>query len=816
MAMEHEKNQIDKNKEDLFFLKKDATTRLEWTKLTSYLSQYAVFPHTQKSLAELKPWFEKNQRDFFHQTTQESLTLSENGLGVSLESFDLDSFQKSLPQGVLLSAQSLYQILVVLKMSASVFAFFKSDQVKRFALDTLKDLSLDLKPQKILLEKLQRSVDENGEVLSSASAGLKSARSRLEHSKKRIIEHLERLLNQSHIKDALQDPIWVLRDGRYVLPVRADRKSNVDGISRGISQSGSTLFIEPNAVANEYVMLEQAQTDVEIEIHQVLKDLSQECHLVCDDILHSADTLTHFDNIFARAKFARALSASKCDFVPVDSRSGLKFSFLKASHPLFILENKKCVPNDLILDEKNVWMISGPNAGGKTVAMKTVGIFILMARAGLFLPCEHPKALDFEQVFVELGDRQSREDDLSSFSGHLLQMRKIFEFSHEKTLILLDEAFIGTDPAIGMALARATLESLADKKATVMITTHFSNLKHLSDTDPRFLNGSMEFEPKKLLPTYRLLNGIPGQSYALELAMRMRLDAQLIEKARGYWGSESQRMENILKDLQEKRIDLEQNLKQQKAILNQLNQDHKKLESEQHHLMDLSENLVEGYRNKLQKRLNAFENRLEIRSRQFEREKEFVLKNLKQAIISESSQTEEIENQPKSKETEKTSQSKETNAKPNQKKKTVSGKVTVSRFEDLEKFKFEQKDQDEENDFYDKMKRVRTPSRMSQRDLMDEAQMSLDLMHRAFDKIEKKFSQEVDVVLQKGNIKPQKEKVLEKPVHPPSFWKKGMKVKCNRFSGAGTVLNAADSKGNVECQFGLIKVKVNHLDLTLI
>jgi DNA mismatch repair protein MutS2 len=808
--MEHENNAFDKG--DLFFLKQDTILRLEWNKLAEYLSNYALFPHTKKSLAQIKPWFTKNQRDFFNQATQESLELYQNGLGVELESFELESFEKALPQGALLSALALYQILIVLKLTTSVLAFLKNDRTKRFSCETLQNLGLELKPQKSLLEKIQKSIDEKGEVLSSASPELKSARSRLEHSKRKIIEHLEKLLNQTHVKDSLQDPIWVLRDGRYVLPVRTDRKSNIDGISRGVSQSGSTLFIEPNAIANEYVLMERAQSDVEVEVHKVIKELSNDCHLVCDDIMANTNTLGHFDEIFARAKFARALNASRCELNSSQIKSDLKFSFLKAKHPLFLLENKPCVANDLILDHHNVWVISGPNAGGKTVAMKTVGLFVLMAKAGLFLPCEKPHALDFDRVFVELGDRQSREDDLSSFSGHLLQMKKIYEHANERTLVLLDEAFIGTDPAIGMAMARAMLESLADKNSAVMITTHFSNLKNLSDGDPRFLNASMEFEPKKLAPTYKLLNGIPGQSYALELASRMKLNPSLIEKARGYWGSEAQRMENILKDLQEKRIDLDQILKNQTSVLNQLTQDLEKLESEKKHLVDLSENLVDGYRNKLQKRLNAFENRLEIRSRQFEKEKEFMLRNLRQDLLS--SVPEEQENSKVE-----TAKEKGNETKPTTRKKPVTGKVTVSSFEGLEKFKFEaQSAEQEEQEFNHKVKRARRPESLSQRDLIDEAQESLDLMRRSFDGIEKKFTHEVDTVVQKVSKKEhqQKQKDMKKPIPPPSFWKKGMRVKCSRFAGVGTVLNAADTKGNVECQFGLIKVKVASGELMIL
>lgn len=815
MIMEHENQTIDKN--ELSLLHQDAAMRLEWHKLTEHLSQCARLTHSQKALAQLNPWLSRAERDFFLESTKETLLLYEHGLGLDLLPFDWEMINLPLRQGALLPPLGLYHILTILHSTNETLQFFKQERLKQWDLPNLRHLVSQLKPQKILLEQLRRSVNEQGEILSSASQELKSARSRLETSKRRIMDHLERLLNHSHIKEALQDSMWVVRDGRYVLPVRTDRKSNVDGISRGISQSGSTIFIEPTAIANEYQLMEQAQSDVEIEIHKIIRELSSSCYKSCQDIQECAHVLTSFDLIFARSRFAQKLEASCCQFVPFSAQQqGFQFSFLKAKHPLFVLENKMCVPNDLILDQHRVWVISGPNAGGKTVAMKTIGLYVMMAQAGLFLPCQTPRCLDFQNVFVELGDRQSREDDLSSFSGHLLQMKKILQHTGPGTLILLDEAFIGTDPAIGMALARATLESLADKQATVIITTHFSNLKHLSDHDSRFFNASMEFEPTKLIPTYKLLNGIPGQSYALELAVRMHLDPDLISKARGYWGSEAQRMENLLKELQEKRIELEDTLQQQKKQEQQLAKELDQLELERKKLEENVESLVENYVNQLQKKFNAFENRLEINKRQFEKEKEFLLRNLRQQTAQAAQQ------QLQAPEDHLVHSDNHADKKSKQKidvspvKQEKKEKVVLSGFDALDQFKFDAQHTD--SDHEPQSKRMRKPSQSTKRDLLEEAQESLDFMKRSFKDIEKKFQQEADQLLNNETSQARKEKKLNPSVKtvPLSFWKKGVRVKCNRFAGTGVVLNPADNKGYVECQFGIVKIKVLAAELTAV
>ncbi|KAB8032183.1 endonuclease MutS2 [Fluviispira multicolorata] len=822
--MEHESN-IDNS--SMNFLRKDALERLEWNKLTKYLSEYSISPHTKTQLLQLDPWLDASERDFFFVTTAEMLDLTTQGNNLTLEAFDLEMFEKPLKRGALLSPHALFQVLIVVRLCHILQAFFKFERSRAQRFPKLYELILELKPQVNLCAKLQKSVDIEGHILSSASTELHSARSRLENAKRRIVEHLEDILRKQEVKNAVQDSVWMLRDGRYVLPVRADRKGDIDGIPRGVSQSGSTIFLEPHALAQQHTQLEKAQSDVEIEEQRIIKELSKDCYLVCEDIINSSDILTKLDNISARTRFAGAIVGTKPKFLNANEKTK-RFSLIEAKHPLFLLEKKKCVANDLELKPQKenhispkIWVLSGPNAGGKTVAMKTVGMTVLMAKAGLFVACEKAEILDYENIFVELGDRQNREEDLSTFSGHLSQIKKVTEAANEFSLILLDEGFVGTDPAIGVAMARATLELFAEKNATVIITTHFSNLKTLADGDPRFYNGSMEFEPHKLLPTYKVLSGIPGQSYAIELAERMGLSKDIISKARQYYGNESQRMENILRDLQLKRIQIKEELSQQAELSKNLESELKALKHEREKLSELRNDLVDGYRAKLQKRLNAYENRLDIRERQFEKQKESFLKDLRNEHSENINTIENIGSQSddSSAVNKYTIPTKEIQSRDSSKPQKLSG------FDALAGLKLPKKKKNEEEKQFtsldERAQKFRAPRHMSTRSLLDEAKESLELLNDSFDDIESNLEDDIHSLEDLENSTKNKAKkaketaqTIQAQGRTADHWQVGMKVKSSKFKDNGTVLRSADGKGNVECQFGIMKVKIHFHELS--
>lgn len=771
-------------------LRSDALERLEWYKVTEYLSRYAVLPYTQEQLRLQTPWISAQERMFYTQATEEMLSLFNSGKSLTLGLFDIALFEKPLRQHDILPALGLLQIGLLLNNTRQVLLFFKESPHTHSRLNELAQ-GLEAKPE--LLQTLKKSIGDQGEILSTASPELADARRKLERAQKNVQEKLEQLLSQSHIKETLQDPIWMQRDGRYVLPVRTDRKGSVAGISRGVSQTGATIFIEPLSLAAEQNSYAEAQMDVEIEEHRILRNLSDACFLVCDSLFQSIETLSRFDALVARAKFANALNGKICA-ITNKLEGHDRFSFRNAKHPLFLYEKKTCVENDLELQNPSIWILSGPNAGGKTVTMKTVGIFILMAKAGLALSCDDPHMFDYENVFVELGDRQNREENLSTFSGHLTQIKNMLECASEKTLILLDEGFVGTDPVIGVALARAVLEYFAQKNTTVIITTHFSSLKTLSSQDARFLNGSMEFEAKQLAPTYKLLNGIPGQSYAIELAERMGIPLQIIQKSREYYGDDSQRMESILRDLQNKRSELEAQLHTQQELNTSLEHTLEQQEHEHEKVRDLRENLVESYKDKLQKKLNSFTNRLEILERQFEKEKKHLLLELREESERAAEKSIAIEKENKA------SAPAPTESKPSEKPTTPHKKESLSGLEALAKINLESA-----KPTATKPRDFKPPRQTTSRSLLDEARLSLDETNEDFDFFALTLQDETEGIFVKKETKPKKPpvvketltlaKVTQKKPAPQAYdWKKGLNQFKKQNTHYGKQKNKMDSQ----------------------
>jgi DNA mismatch repair protein MutS2 len=823
----------------------DALERLEWQRLLSHLADLALFEKVKQQLSELKPELPFEERAYHFQMVRECRHLLNQTLPLALEPLDETLFSDALRLGAQLSALALWEVRTLALLLDRVSQFYR-DQKKSHQGEKiyprLMELVEPVLPQPKLLARLNQSVDAQGNILSTASPDLRAARSKLEVTRKKIVESLENLLRRNSVRDALQDAVWMQRDGRYVLPVRTDRKADVPGTPRGVSGSGSTVFVEPAELGSLQTQLELAETEVQVEEARVLRELSELCHALKDDLFSGLRALELFDHFRAKSLFAQKLDAIEPKF-HADKSSHPAFQFLQARHPLFLLDDKLCVPNDLVLDS-SIWVLSGPNAGGKTVAMKTAGILTLMALAGLCVPAAEARLFEFSEVFAEMGDRQNLADDLSTFSGHLVQMKNILDHASPRTLVLLDEGFVGTDPTIGVAMARATLEMLADKGATCIITTHFSGLKSLAESDVRFHNGSMEFEPRRLKPTYHLRNGIPGQSYALELATRLDFPASLLDAARSYAGEEMMRVEKLVAELSRQKEELEKQIEEHTHLSAQLKQQIDATEKEHKETQFLKETLVESYRNKLQKRLNAFENRLEIRERQFEKNKQNLLREIELS---------RFDSKPPDPSTPRTVQSslagsvdsaqnsakKAPPAAPSKAIPQADGArspkgLTLSGFDALQGLKLGRNAAPLGSAFDDldaKAARARTPAKLNARDLLDEARESLASLGRGFDAIEEDFDNDIDALEELTRTQALKGKTTEKAKQtladmekhqrdkasaarpPASHWKPGLRVKTQRFKEAGAVVKVADGKGLVECQFGLLKVKIPHEEL---
>jgi DNA mismatch repair protein MutS2 len=380
-----------------------------------------------------------------------------------------------------------------------------------------------------------------------ASPSLGGLRRRARAVRDELERKISSLLDASHVSPHLQDRFFTQREDRYVLPVRTDARQRVRGIVHGTSSSGQTFFVEPEEIVDLNNRLKWAELEVAEEERRILAELSQQVTEALPHIAANLEILAALDLIDASARLSSDLRAS----VPEISEGGGELDLRRARHPLMVLAGHRCVPNDIVVARGAALVISGPNAGGKTVALKTAGLAALMARAGLHVPAQEGSRVPlFDDVLSDVGDDQSLERNLSTFSAHVMALCRFFAAARPGVLVLLDEVAVGTEPEQGAALAQAVLEALVARGATVIVTTHYDRLKALPTRDRRFVNASVGFDVDKLAPTYELHLGIPGASGALVVARRLGLDGATCDRARALLSEEQQGLEQLLIDLE--------------------------------------------------------------------------------------------------------------------------------------------------------------------------------------------------------------------------------------------------------------------------
>lgn len=398
------------------------------------------------------------------------------------------------------------------------------------------------------LEKsIRRCIGEDGVVLDRASDTLQRLRTQIRTWQGRSRERLDQIVRAAASRNVLQEAIVTLRNERYVIPVKVEHKTAVPGIVHDTSSSGATLFVEPMAVVELNNKIKEAQVEEEREVQRILRELSRRVGAQGKALADGVDVLARLDLIFAKARLARRMDGVR----PQMNEDG--WLHIKGSrHPLL---TGNVVPIDVWLGKDNhVLVITGPNTGGKTVTLKTIGLFALMAQSGLFVPAREAQLAVFRGVFADIGDEQSIEQSLSTFSSHMANIVDILAAADGQSLVLLDELGAGTDPAEGAALAMAILQHLADNGVRTVATTHYSELKSFVHGRLGMQNASVEFDPKTLAPTYRLIMGTPGRSNAIEIATRLGLPQSIIDNARGTFAkADDVRVEDLLRDLEETR-----------------------------------------------------------------------------------------------------------------------------------------------------------------------------------------------------------------------------------------------------------------------
>ncbi len=407
-----------------------------------------------------------------------------------------------------------------------------------------------LTPNRYLEDRISGSILGDDEIADSASAELASIRRLIRATQAKVREILQKIISSNQSK-YLQESIITIRSNRYVVPVKSEHKNDIPGLVHDVSSTGSTFFIEPMGVVKANNELRELQTREQKEIDRILAELSAEAAAHKEDILQNYDLLVLLDCIFARAKLSVRMDASQ----PRLSHRGMQLS--KARHPL--LDKKKVVANDLELGERfDTLVITGPNTGGKTVTLKTIGLLTLMAQCGLHIPAGADSAVRvFRRVLADIGDEQSIAQSLSTFSSHMTTIVGILEQADDDTLVLMDELGAGTDPVEGAALAAAIIEQARRQGAKVAATTHYAELKHYAMTTPGVENASCEFDVETLAPTYRLIVGIPGKSNAFAISRRLGLSEEVVQRAAERLDAESVRFEDVLTQLDQQRQEME-------------------------------------------------------------------------------------------------------------------------------------------------------------------------------------------------------------------------------------------------------------------
>lgn len=461
---------------------------------------------------------------------------------------DVRSALARADMGGMLNTRELLDIAGVLQTARSVRAYGCSDDSEKTAIQFLFSA---LHANKFLEERITTSIIGEEELADAASAELADIRRKMRAAGARVRDSLQKILSSSSYAKALQEPIITMRDNRYVVPVKAEYKGVIPGLVHDISSSGATLFIEPMAAVKANNELRELLAREKQEIERVLMELSAECAAHRDDITSDFAILVRLDVIFAKAKLSYTLNCSE----PVLSEN--RVDLKKARHPL--LDQSKAVPINMQLgDSFDTLIITGPNTGGKTVSLKTLGLLSVMTQCGLHIPAADGSCLPvFEQVLADIGDEQSIEQSLSTFSSHMTTIVKVLQECGPGSLLLFDELGAGTDPVEGAALAIAIIQTARKNGAMIAATTHYAELKVFATSTPGVQNASCEFDVESLRPTYRLLIGIPGKSNAFAISERLGLSPSVIQEAKALIGQDSAHFEETIEKLEAQRQLLE-------------------------------------------------------------------------------------------------------------------------------------------------------------------------------------------------------------------------------------------------------------------
>lgn len=521
---------------------------LEFDKIRAQLAEYATSEKGKQMIKELPIEVEEKAIQNKIEETADGVELLRLKQGIPIPRLkDISFALKRLELEAGLNGRELSDILRVLTTTHEVERFFEKVEEEEIALKRIPRLVEKLESIPEVTKELEASIREDGYVLDSASPTLHGIRVGIQKTEQEIRRQMDQYLTGKNAQ-YLSDTIITIRNDRYVLPVKAEYKSVFGGTVHDQSATGQTLFMEPQAVVNLNNKLREYQVQEKREVERILWELSQKLMPYTNSLHQNHYVLARLDVVNAKALYANEIKATE----PIIDRQNY-VALWKAWHPL--LEREKAVANDIILGEEyQAIVITGPNTGGKTILLKTVGVIQLMAQMGLYIPAgENSRVGIFTEIFADIGDEQSIEQNLSTFSSHMSNIVSILKKINDKSLLLIDEIGSGTDPQEGSSLAIAILDYIASKQSYVIASTHYPELKAYGYDRPKTINASMEFDGDTLQPTYQLLLGVPGRSNAFDISKRLGLPSIIIDQARGLLSEEDQDLNAMISDLEQKR-----------------------------------------------------------------------------------------------------------------------------------------------------------------------------------------------------------------------------------------------------------------------
>lgn len=560
---------------------------LEYNKIIDLLTEYATSESGRELCRKLKPMTDLEAIEDAQAKTRDALSrifkkgsLSFSGL------HNIGASLKRLEIGGTLGIEELLRIASLLEVAKRAKAYSRSDREDTKA-DSLDELFDKVEPLTPLLDEIRRCIISEDEIADDASSILKNIRRSMKNINDKIRNQMNTMLNNTDTRNLLQDAVVTMRNGRYCLPVKAEAKGQVPGMIHDQSSTGSTIFIEPMAVVKLNNDLKELFLKEQEEIEVILANLSAQVAEYISFLQDDYQVLTQLDFIFAKGSLAKSYNGTAPLF-----NTEHRIRIRKGRHPL--LDSHKVVPIDIHLgDDFDLLIVTGPNTGGKTVSIKTVGLFTLMGQAGLHIPANDRSELSiFHEVFADIGDEQSIEQSLSTFSSHMTNIISILDRVDEDSLVLFDELCAGTDPTEGAALAISILTRLHNYGIRTMATTHYSELKVFALSTPGVENACCEFSVETLSPTYRLLIGIPGKSNAFAISGKLGLSEDIITEAKKHLTEQDESFEDLISDLESSRVTIEKERLEVEQYKQEIASLKKKLEQKQERIDSQKEKII--------------------------------------------------------------------------------------------------------------------------------------------------------------------------------------------------------------------------------